>query len=181
MKTDNDIPVSGFGFDFAYCPGCGRRIQPASTPNPLHCTRCGFTLYRNVAAAVCALISSNGKLLATVRRNPPAAGSLDLPGGFVDPNESAEQALARELEEELGLKVTRCSYFASHPNLYPCLGITYRTLDLAFICEVDSYRTIHCADDVTDIRWIDPSSSDLSLFGLESIRWFVKRFAAGRT
>ncbi len=181
MKSEQNGLDSGFGFDFAYCPGCGQKMPEGAVTNPLHCDRCGFTLYCNVAAAVCALITKGQKLLATVRRHPPAAGMLDLPGGFVDPDESAEEALARELQEELGVSMTGCRYFAACPNIYPCRGITYRTLDLAFVCQISATDTIRCADDVADIRWIEPAGVDYSLFGLESTRWFVKRFAVGAT
>jgi len=90
----------------------------------------------------------------------------------------AEQALARELKEELGLSLTGCRYFATCPNVYPYQGITYRTLDLAFVCQVNNTEKIRWADDVAGIRWIDLDRPDLSQFGLESIRWFVELFAA---
>ncbi len=178
MESEKQRITGGFGFDFSHCPGCGRKMETTAVANPLHCSKCGFTLYCNVAAAVCALIIKEHKLLATVRKHPPAAGTLDLPGGFVDPQESAEQALARELKEELGISMTACRYFATCPNVYPCRGIIYRTLDLAFVCQVSPDETIRCADDVADIRWVELPGLDCSLFGLESIRWFVRQLAA---
>ncbi len=166
------------GYIFSFCPACGRRVRSAKADNPFRCPACGFTIYRNVAAAVCAIVVRKQKLLAAVRKHDPAAGMLDLPGGFVDPGESAEQALARELKEELGLEISDCRYFATCPNEYPCRGLVYRTLDLAFTCTVKGTDNIACADDVVDIRWIDLGRMDPAWFGLESIRYFVTRFAA---
>jgi ADP-ribose pyrophosphatase YjhB (NUDIX family) len=81
----------------------------------LRCEACGFELYLNVAAAVAGLIrDERGRLLITVRGKEPGKGKWDLPGGFADPNESAEQALAREIREEVGLEVTAMRYFGSH-------------------------------------------------------------------
>ncbi len=71
-----------------------------------HCESCDFEFYLNVAAAVAALITDEeGRLLVVVRAEEPRKGMWDLPGGFADPGESAEEALGRELAEELGLVV----------------------------------------------------------------------------
>ncbi|NEQ99324.1 MAG: NUDIX domain-containing protein [Cyanothece sp. SIO2G6] len=88
-----------------YCPACGHCAFRANSPKSFLCSRCGFILYMNAAAAVAALIESNGDLLLTVRAHNPSAGMLDLPGGFVDHQETIEAALVRELREELGVDI----------------------------------------------------------------------------
>ena len=57
------------------------------------------------AVAVDAVIEEDGKILLIVRKNEPFKGKYALPGGFVEYGETCEQAVAREVEEETGLKV----------------------------------------------------------------------------
>ncbi len=103
-----------------YCPKCGAPGLSRPGVNKVVCPQCKFRLYLNTAAAVCALIQDDrGRLLVTVRANDPKKGFWDLPGGFVDPDESAEQAVIREVQEELGLRVCSSYYLCSQPNAYP--------------------------------------------------------------
>jgi NADH pyrophosphatase NudC (nudix superfamily) len=81
---------------------------------------------------------------------------LDLPGGFVEPMESGENAVIREIEEELGVRVTKAEFMVSFPNEYVFSGFSVFTLDMAFICEVDNISGIVPADDVSDIEFIVP-------------------------
>ena len=102
-----------------YCPQCAAQAFGRTTRKKLQCQACAFTLYMNAVAAVSALIvDDRERLLVTVRTRAPAQGRLDLPGGFVDPGETAEQAVTREIKEELGLDVPQLTYFCTEPN--PC-------------------------------------------------------------
>jgi 8-oxo-dGTP pyrophosphatase MutT (NUDIX family) len=128
-------------------------------------------MYFNVAAAVAALIfDSEGRLLFTIRKHEPAKGLLDLPGGFVDNDESAEEALVREVKEELNLDIIESRYITSLPNLYLYEGITYRTLDFIFECKVKNLGNIEPNDDVDGYRFIHPNTEMADQVGLLSIR-----------
>src|SRR5208337_901997 len=89
---------------FRFCPGCGAEGIAVRADRSILCKQCGFHFYFNAAAAVAGLIEDDkGRLLMTVRAHDPAKGALDLPGGFVDFDETAEDALKREVKEELSL------------------------------------------------------------------------------
>ena len=167
---------------FAYCPCCGAAEPDRTRPKKMHCLDCGFSFYFNVAAAVAALIVHDGQVLVTRRKYPPAAGTLDLPGGFVDPGETARKALQREIHEELNLRITRADYFCSLPNRYPYGGMEYRTLDLAFVCRVTNTDALEPGDDVAGCRWIPVPQLQPRDFGLQSIKRLVakyRHFASG--
>lgn len=152
-----------------FCPKCG---QASFTPSARFyaCGECGFKLFRNVAAAVAAIIEYEGTILASVRAKDPDAGKLDLPGGFVDQQETAEQALKRELEEELNLKEITPIYFGTYSNVYPYRSVTYHTLDIIFAVRLDVLPVIIPADDVAAIEWIKKSDLAIHDFAFTSMR-----------
>jgi mutator protein MutT len=162
---------------FIYCPKCSARALRPSSPKSLLCSACGFEYFFNPAAAVAGLIVNEaGELLVTVRAADPGKGSWDLPGGFIDAGETAEHALAREIAEELNLEVASMDYFASAPNEYTYKGVTYPTLDMAFVCRITDFSTMKALDDIQQAMFVSPESIDLARFAFPSIRTFVERF-----
>lgn len=100
-----------------FCPKCGSSQFEVSGDRSLQCKSCGFHLFINSSAAVAALVTDGkGKLMLVTRGVEPDYGKLDLPGGFIDPGETAEEAVKRELLEELGLKIKSLKYIGSAPN-----------------------------------------------------------------
>ena len=162
---------------FRYCPACAHS-SACQSAREFRCEHCGFRYFHNVAAAVAAFIMHDGHLLLTRRAHAPAAGTLDLPGGFVDPLESLEQALARELEEELGfaLPPDGARYLFSLPNLYDYAAVSYATADSFFIVECATRPALLARDDVAAVMWQRLDDIDPQLIGLASVRAAVERF-----
>jgi 8-oxo-dGTP pyrophosphatase MutT (NUDIX family) len=131
--------------------------------------------YFNTAAAVAGFIEDkDGRLLVTRRAFEPAKGTLDLPGGFVDYAETAEEALKREIREETGLQVQNLQFLFSIPNIYNYSGLEIHTLDLFFRCQIDDFSSMQPADDVAQLLWIDKNDIQPELFGLDSIRKAIR-------
>lgn len=130
--------------DFNFCPNCGgKNIQNVNMRKWL-CAGCGFDLYNNVASAVGLVIQSeDGKILLEKRAKEPRKGFLAFPGGFVDPNETAEEACVRECREELGVEPTSLRYIASFPNTYEYKNIQYKTCDLFFEATLPQNAKFH--------------------------------------
>jgi len=89
-------------------------------------------LYHNIAAAVAIVFTYQDNILFTVRNVDPDKGKWDLPGGFIDPNENAEQASCREIHEEIGLVIqpSDLKYITTAPNDYLYKNVPYRTMDI---------------------------------------------------
>lgn len=123
--------------DFSFCPSCGGRRIENVRMRKWRCADCGFDLYNNVASAVGLVVQdAEGRILFEKRGKEPRRGLLALPGGFVDPDESAEDACARECREELGVEPVSLEYIASFPNTYDYKNIQYKTCDLFFRAEL---------------------------------------------
>lgn len=109
---------------FRFCPQCGSERFVDNNVQSKRCLDCGLIYYINPKAAVVALITNEqGDILVCRRAKDPARGTLDLPGGFTDLDETAEEAVAREVREETSLIVTETRYLFSLPNLYAYGGL----------------------------------------------------------
>ena len=156
---------------FRYCPVCGSSHFEIESEKSKKCENCGFEYFMNSSAAVVAFIrNEKGELLVERRKNEPAKGTLDLPGGFCDTNETAEESLVREVHEETGLLVTAKRYIFSQPNIYLYSGVNVHTLDLFYDCTVDDLTPLHAADDAAECMWMDLDNLPIEQFGMRSVR-----------
>lgn len=110
---------------------------------------------------VCGAILREGRLLA-VQRGPggAAAHKWELPGGKVEPGERPAAALARELEEELGLVVVVGEQSGVVQHRYPSLWLELRCL----VCRLEPDDQRPVLREHVDHRWLDRSS-------LHSVDW----------
>lgn len=164
-------------YQFLYCPVCGAKAFTERNEKAKQCTACGFVYYFNPSAAVaCFIRNAKGELLLVRRAKDPAKDTLDLPGGFVDMHESAEEAARREVLEETGLELTSCRYLFSIPNIYPYAGFDVHTVDLFFECKTESFDLARASDDAADIVILRPEQLHPEDFGLQSIKKGVARY-----
>lgn len=155
---------------FAHCPSCGRPGPEFHGEKRLLCSHCGFEFYQNVAAAVGALIRrEDGAILWVERSRDPGLGLLDVPGGFVDPGETLEEALLRECREELDVDVHSIEYFVSRSNRYLYRNITYRTADVFFFAKISDVPRIN-PEEIAGIRWARPDELQAGDLAFESLR-----------
>lgn len=161
-----------------HCPQCGVMALEWPSAKQFCCSSCGFVLFLNIAAAVGVIVECQSRLLFGVRKHEPKRGMLDLPGGFVDQGETAEQAVLRELQEETGLIITTARYLYSFPNRYPYRGITYDTLDMIFLVQLTDFTELHAADDLAELVWLERDHIDLERIGFPSLRQAVQRYLA---
>lgn len=161
-----------------YCPKCGcSRFQSIDQGRSYRCGDCRFHYFVNNAAAVaCLILNDKGELLLTRRAFEPNIGMLDLPGGFVEPQESAEEAVAREIKEELNIKLAKITYLVSFPNLYPFSGFTVPTLDMAFVCEPENLKDLAAGDDVASVEFIDPYRLNFNELCSSSMQKIIRYF-----
>jgi len=159
-----------------YCPRCSGPAVLADS-RKIVCAGCGFGIYLNTAAAVAGLFFDGGGRLMAVRRNhEPRAGKLDLPGGFVDFGETAEEALAREAREELGAEICGVEYYRSIPNTYPYGGVLYHTLDIFLKCRfAEGFdNKIRPNDEISEIVYKFPKDIAEDEIAFDSMRKLIR-------
>lgn len=106
---------------------------------------------RTLVAADAVVVDRDRRVLFIRRRNPPFAGCLALPGGFVESDESVEDACRRELAEETGIIVRRLQLVGvySAPGRDP----RGRVVSIAFLARVPTAKA-HAGDDAADALWL---------------------------
>ncbi len=161
---------------FRFCPVCGSLGFAENDFKSKRCRDCGFTYYFNASTSTVAVIfNERGELLVVRRAKDPAKGTLDLPGGFCDMGENAEQGVLREILEETGLEAEVKRYLFSMPNVYPFGGLDIHTLDLFFLCSVGDTHHAVAADDAASLLWIPLEEVRAEDFGLRSVSEGVAR------
>jgi mutator protein MutT len=156
---------------FKYCPVCGSSHFDENDEKSKRCENCGFVYYLNPSSAnVAFILNSRNELLVETRKREPAKGTLDLPGGFADMHETAEQGIIREVKEETGLEVTDAKYLFSVPNKYHYSSFDIPTLDLFFECCVKDESIMKAGDDAAQCQWISLDDIHIEQFGLRSVR-----------
>jgi NAD+ diphosphatase len=101
-----------------FCSRCGASLITKTTERAKECSQCGLLHFPRLAPAIIVLIErGNQLLLARSRYFPPKMYSVL--AGFVEPAESLEEAVVREIKEEVGIEITDIRYFGSQPWPFP--------------------------------------------------------------
>jgi NAD+ diphosphatase len=104
--------------DHQYCGRCGTPTAPSRAERARQCPACGLTSFPRLSPAVITLIERSDAILLARGHHFPT-GRYGIIAGFVEPGESLEEAVRREIREEVGLDVTDVRYFGSQPWPFP--------------------------------------------------------------
>ncbi len=158
--------------DPTYCPVCSHKLTHAEIggrDRPV-CDNCGYVHFVNPVPGVGVLIEKDGGLVLVRRGHPPHKDEWTLPSGFVEADESAEEATVREAEEETGLKVEIVELAAvnSFPEGPPTSGI------MIFFRARPIGGELQAGDDADDVRVFAPD--DLPLISFRTHREMVSEW-----
>ena len=131
-----------------FCGRCGTPTQAKADEHARACPACRLIAYPRIAPAVMALVRRGRELLlARGPHFPP--GMHSALAGFVEPGETLEQCLVREVEEEVGVRVANARYFASQPWPFP------HSLMIAFVCDWARGELRPQAGEIEAAGWFD--------------------------
>lgn len=135
-----------------YCGVCASPMHRSATELCFHCPDCGFAAYPRISPAMMVLIRRGDHLLLA-RHNNYATARYTALAGFVEAGESIEDAIHREVFEEVGLYVQDLRYFGSQSWPFP------HSLMIAFTVEYAGGELRLQEDEIADARWFGPGDA----------------------
>jgi NAD+ diphosphatase len=150
------LAVAGRAFQIAewarthrFCGACGGAMDALPGERCMRCTRCGHAAYPRISPAMMVLVKKRDAIL--LARNVAAPGNrFSALAGFLEAGESAEDAVHREVFEEVGLRVRDLRYFGSQSWPFP------HSLMIAFTAEWESGEINPDTREIAEARWFAP-------------------------
>lgn len=129
-----------------FCGECGAKTRHSETERAKICTGCARTFYPAITPAVIVAVIKDGRMLLAHNRNF-AEGVYSLVAGFVEPGESLEECVRREVMEETGVAARDVKYFRSQPWPFPS------SLMIGFTAEYGSGEIRPDGVEIDDAKW----------------------------
>jgi NAD+ diphosphatase len=149
LAAGRGVQIAAFALTHRHCGRCGRPTQPIPGEHSVRCDADNQTFYPRIAPAIIVLVRRGEQaLLARSARFP--TGMYSTLAGFVEPGESLEQTLTREVREEVGIEVTNLRYFSSQPWPFP------HSLMVGFTAEHAGGELRADGVEIVDARWFSP-------------------------
>ena len=142
------IQILSWDRSHQYCGACATPTALKQNERARECPSCRLVSYPRLAPAVMALVRRDRQLLLARSPHFPA-GMYSALAGFVDPGESLEQTITREVQEEVGLRVTNVRYFASQPWPFP------HSLMIAFTTDYLDGEITPDPAEIEDAQWFE--------------------------
>ena len=137
-----------------FCGRCGGKTEAVAEELAKRCTRCGLLHYPRLSPAIIVLVRDGERML--LARSPGfPEGMYSVLAGFVEPGESIEETIRREVKEEVGVEVENPRYFGSQPWPFP------NSLMIGFTADYAGGELEIDPSEIEDAGWYDPASSKL--------------------
>ena len=131
-----------------FCPRCGGRLRSTNAGHVLVCDQCGRQQFpRSDPAVIMMVTDETGERALLGRQAAWPPGRFSTLAGFVDPGESLEEAVVREVMEEVGVEVTDVTYYGNQPWPFP------QSLMVGFFARATTSEIRVDQDEIEDARW----------------------------
>lgn len=153
-----------------FCGCCGGSLKMSGQELALECPLCSHLVYPRISPAIIVAVTHNNQLLlARSKRFPP--NQYGVIAGFVEPGETLEECVQRELKEEVGVQVHNINYFGSQPWPFPdSLMVAFTAQSITENITIDN-REIVAADWFSLEKF--PTVSNKPSIGRQLIDWFI--------
>lgn len=163
------VLVSDWYMTFQFCGRCGAKTQLDEKDMMLKCPKCGQMHYPRIAPAIIVAIRKGDELLMA-KHSYHEKIRYALIAGFVEPGETIEEAVHREVLEEVGIKIKNLQYKRSQTWPFP------NSLMFGFSAEYKSGDIKVDGDEILTAKWIkkedvEPQETDISIAS-----WLIEEF-----
>jgi len=158
--------------DFNYCGRCGIKTQKNEHEHARVCAECGLISYPRISPAIIVAVVKEDKILLARGVRFPDKKMFSVLAGFVEPGETLENCVSREIFEEVGIRVNQIRYFNSQSWPFP------DSLMIGFTAEYESGSLILDTEEIVEAGWFKKEDlphvpGEYTLAG-ELIDWFVQ-------
>ncbi|MFM7173452.1 MAG: NAD(+) diphosphatase [Caldilinea sp.] len=144
--------------DHQFCGRCGSVTDPMPNERARRCPACDLTSYPRISPAIIVAVTrqcEEGPRILLARNQRFPAGRYSVVAGFVEPGETLEECVHREVAEETGISITNLRYFHSQPWPFP------NSLMLAFTAEYAGGDFLFAEEEIADAQWFSPTALPL--------------------
>ncbi len=168
------IQVIHWDQTFQYCGRCGTPTEGKEGERAKICPACGLMNFPRLSPAIMAAVVKGDQLLLANGRGFPSS-FFSVLAGFVEPGETLEECVAREVKEEVGIAVQNIRYFGSQPWPFP------NSLMIAFTAEYHRGEIHVDGEEINTADWFSADSlpfrpdAKISISG-QLIDWFENQY-----
>ena len=144
--------ISNWARTHRFCGACGTPTVHLAGERCVKCPACGFMAYPRISPAMMVLIRRGDSILLARHSASPAPFFTAL-AGFVEAGESVEEAIHREVFEEVGLRVRNIAYFGSQPWPFP------HSLMIAYTADFEGGDIKIDEAEIAEARWFGPDDA----------------------
>ncbi len=146
------VGLAEWHFATRFCPRCGGRLEPRRAGHELLCTGCGKPQFPRTDPAVIMLVATGepgveDERCLLGRQSAWPAGRYSTLAGFCEPGETLEDAVRREVAEEVGVRVGAVEYFGNQPWPLPA------SLMIGFVARAETIDIEVDGEEIEDARW----------------------------
>ena len=157
-----------------YCGRCGTLTNTVHGERAKHCPKCGLINYPRISPAVITAIIKDNKIL--LAHNSGFAGNMhSLIAGFLEPGETLEECVQREIMEEVGIQVKNIKYFGSQPWPFP------NSMMIGYIAEYADGEISVDGEEISEAGWFDvnnlPELPSRISIARKIIDWYIENYS----
>ena len=161
--------------DHQFCSRCGAATESLESERARRCPACGLSSYPRISPAIIVAVtrqSEDGPRILLARNHRFPAGRYSVVAGFVEPGETLEDCVRREVAEETGVAVGQIRYFGSQPWPFP------NSLMIGFTAEYAGGDFVFGDDEIDDAQWFAPDALPLVPPKISIARKLIDDFVA---
>jgi NAD+ diphosphatase len=167
------IQIVAWDRNFQFCGRCGAKTVNMATERAKKCRKCNLINYPRQSPAVIVAITRGSKLLLARSERFRHIDMYSVLAGFVDPGESLEECVRREVREEVNIEVKNIQYFGSQSWPFP------DSLMVGFTAEYESGKISVDKNELVEAKWFSvselPKIPGKISIARSLIDWFIKK------